>query len=221
MSIAALLLAALVPATFPPAPEPTPAFVSLFDAPEPAPLPPGLEQQAFTRSVQVAGGTTCGVGGGCLGTLAALLPAYVFASADSGDVGSGTLVLGAAIGYSYGVAWAIRSAGSELGGCEGSILMTSLGAGASLMFTAAAFNTGLVPITVESAIAAALVPPVAGILAFEMTRTAPCLRKSVRENVIITALFAAALGTYYLHAYAQVEPVDARSVFAPLMQIRW
>lgn len=221
MSVAALLLAALLPATFPPAPEPTPAFVSLFEAPEPAPLPPSIEQQAFTRSMQVAGGTTCGIGGACLGSLAALLPAYIFAAGDSGDVGSGTLVLGAAIGYSYGVGWAIRSAGSELGGCEGSILMASMGAGASLMLTAAALNSGLIPLTVESVIAATLAPPVAGILAFELTRTAPCVRKPVGEEALVTALLTAVIGAYYVHAYAHVDPADSRSVFAPLMQIRW
>lgn len=221
MPLTALVLSAFVPVTPPPAAEPPPAFVALFDAPAPPPLPPSDSQRVLTPIVQVAGGTACGVGGGCLGTLAALLPAYFFAVADSGDAGSGTLLLGAAVGYSWSVGWAIRSAGDELGGCRGSILMASLGTGAALTLTAAAFNTRLIPATPENVVLAIAAPPLAGILAFDLTRTTPCVRKSVEGAAVVTILAAATGGIILFDQYAQLEPAGSLRVLAPLVRVRW
>ena len=220
--IAALLLAALVPTGTPAAPEPTPAFVSLFDLPpEPVP-PPDLSQHAVTKTLQVVGGSGIGAVASCGGTVAALLPALFLASADSGDVGASTLLLGAGIGYSVGVGWAVHSAGDEIGGCKGNRLMTTLGAGAALALTAGALRSELIETSVESVLLGSLVPPVAGILVFELTREGPCARKPVPEGVLVVgAVLTLAGGMYYLAETASLPAPDARRVLVPLVGLRW
>ena len=225
-ALTGFFLRAFVPMIAPPvtapAPEPEPVVVSLFAAPAATPLPPSEAQRVLTPIVQVVGGSACGIGGGCAGTVAALLPAYFLLAADSGDAGTGMFMLGAAAGYSWSVGWAIRSAGDDLGGCRGSILLASLGTGAALTLTAAAFNTGLLPITPATVALGLAAPPIGGILAFEWTRTGPCVRKPVGDAAALTALIAVAAGGVYLYSSgAQLEPAGSLRVLAPLLRVRW
>lgn len=221
MLLATLVLAALVPVSAPPAPEPTPAFLSLHDWRPHAPTPATVPEHVLAKGVQLVGGSFCGVVVGIGGGAAALIPALLLGSMDSGDVGAGALSVGAGVGYSIGAAWAITSAGEEIAGCHGSRLMTRLGTGAGLVLTVSIFGTGLVEPTIETVVFGALVPPLMGILAFELTRTGPRSPRKLTTSLPVGALVTAGLGTMALR-HSELEAVEpsGRTVL-PLFVLRW
>lgn len=219
--IAILVLAALVPAPpQPAAPGPTPAFVSLFEAPLREPPRATPPQRAVTGAVQMLGGSATGVGGACVGTISALLPAYLFSLADSGDVGGGLVLIGAGLGYGVGTGWAISAAGREVGGCRGSWLMSALGTTAGLTLTAAVVRTGMVETSDPLIAGALLAPPLFGIAAFEMTRSGPCVRKDVRGTAVILGGVVGFTAGVVAIERSQIEPGGAR-LLLPLLRVRW
>ena len=224
LSSAACLLAALVP-TSSPAPftvEPVPVFVSIFDYPAPEPAPPTLGQQVVMRSAQVVGGTGVGILVGLGGVIASLPPALVLSSMDSGDVAGGAFVLGGGIGYATGAALAICSAGKEIGGCEGSRLMTGLGVGAGLALAGGMLKTELLEGSNEAYVLLASVPSVTGILAYELSRTLPCVRKEVSEELIALGVVVAGSASFLaIHRYADRSPFEGGRVIVPLLGMRW
>lgn len=220
MLLASLVFAALVPLTAPPVPEPTPEFHSMEDWRPSPPLRANTSDHVVVKGVQLVGGWGAGLIVGIGGGVAAIPPALVFTVIDSGDVGAGMLVFGAGCGYSIGAAWAISSAGKGLGGCEGSRLMTELGTGAGLALTLAFFRTGMVELSTETVLLGSLVPPLMGILAFELTRAGPCSPKKITPSLPVGGLVTAGLGSLALR-HANVDTVEPRRTVFPLLLIRW
>ena len=221
MTLATLLFAALLPAVPPDAPN---AVSRLSDAPI---APPTVSQRIVTRVVQVTGGEAAGLAVGVGAGIGSLVPAYVLTEVDSGNVAGGFLVASMGAGYCVGASWAICKAAREIEGTSGPMLETGLGVGAGLVLAGAVVGTGLVPAKGEAIAAVALLPPMTGILVYEMTKRGPAVRRpdgEIPEQAFAVAAFGVAAAGYAVmraNPVSEIHPAGRSRVILPLMQVRW
>lgn len=188
---------------------------------EPNPQPRATAAQHVTaKALQFGGAHVVGAGGALAGGAVALVPGLLLLTMDSGNLGGGVILCGVVGGYSLGAAFAIHASGLEVTGVRGSLEMTALGIGAAIVLTGAVL--AMEAPSEELAIAAAvLVPPIAGILMFELTKEGPSVRMPVPRGavaILMTAGFAAAG-----YGLTRLDTIDApvSRVLVPLLQVRW
>lgn len=219
--LAALVFAMLVPRESPPAfvTELPIAATELSWEPTP-PEPASAAQHVTAKVLQFGGAHVLGAAAALAGGLAAIPPALLLLRMDSGNLGGGVIACGAAAGYSLGAAGAIYTSGVEVTGVHGSLGMTALGVGAGIVLTGAVLATEALPEELMIA-AAVLVPPIAGILVFEVTKEGPSVRMPVPQGAV--AIFVVAGFAAAGYAATELATVDAPAsrVLVPLVQVRW
>lgn len=219
--LAALVFAMLAPREAPPAfvTELPIAATELSWEPTP-PEPASAAQHVTAKMLQFGGAHMFGAAGGLAGGLVGIFPGLALFRMDSGNLGGGVILCGAAAGYSLGAALAIHASGLEVTGVRGSLEMTALGVGAGIVLTGAVLATEALPEELMIA-AAVLVPPIAGILVFEVTKEGPSVRMPVPQGAVAILMAGGLAAAGY--AASQLGAIDApvSRVLVPLLQVRW